>query len=350
MRIFSYRNKQRAKILLLVLGAAVLVYGIFVLCRFIYLQRFLVYTDSEVQLNYEQDLQASRPTEAPLSPDAFPVQIVTDDDTLSVGSQSEGVLTSLSGYYLSTTMLLNLPAVEEALDALEETPHALLFEMKSIFGNFYYASDLPGAITSSADIDGIMDLIRKYSNTGRTYMIARIPAFTDNNFALDNQSSGLPMRSGALWMDDNGCYWLDPMDEDVQDYLISIATELAEMGFDEIVFDGFYIPDSKNIVYDSGELTREGVSAEAAKTICSALESLPVRISFGSEYPSVAQYSDRVYLTTDNGGAVEGLVASVSEHLTDPMTQIVFQTASRDTRFDGYSILRPLIEKTVSDE
>ena len=25
-------------------------------------------------------------------------------------------------------------------------------------------------------------------------------AFTDNNFALDNQSSGLPLRSGALWM------------------------------------------------------------------------------------------------------------------------------------------------------
>lgn len=350
MRIFSYRNKHRAKILLLVLGAALLAYGIFVLCRFIYVQRFLVYTDSEVQLNYDQDLHSSRPVETPLSPDAFPMHIVTDDDTLSVGSQSEGALSSLSGYYLSTSMLRELDAVEDALDALEETPKALLFEMKSIYGNFYYASDLPGAITASADIDGISDLLRKYENAGRTYLIARIPAFTDNNFALDNQPSGLPMRSGALWMDDNGCYWLDPVDEDVQDYLISIAAELADMGFDEIVFDGFQIPDSKNIVYDTGELTREDILAEAAQRICSALEATPIRISFGSENPSVAQYSDRVYLTTDNGSAVEDMVAAVSSHLTDPNAQIVFQTASRDTRFDGYSILRPLVEKTIGDE
>lgn len=348
MRIFSYRNKHRAKLLLLILAAAAVVLGLFVLCRFIYLQRFLVYTEDGVQLNYEQNLQAAKPTENPLSPDAFPVEIVTDDP-LAVGSHTEGELSALSGYYITTSMLLELEKVEEALSALDETPQALLFEMKSIYGNFYYASDLPGAITSSADIDGIMDLLRPYTNSGRTYLIARIPAFTDNNFALDNQSSGLPMRSGALWMDDNNCYWLDPMDEEVQDYLISIAAELADMGFDEIVFDGFHMPDSKNIVYDSGELTREGAAAEAAKIIRTALEPLSVRISFGSESPLVAQSTDRVYLTTSSGAAVEDLVAGVSEHLSDPKTQIVFQTASRDTRFDGYSILRPLVEKTVQD-
>ncbi len=347
MRIFSYRNKHRAKLLLLILAAAALLYGIFVLCRFIYVQRFLVYTDTGVELDYDQDLQSSRPDAQLLSPEDFPIEIVTDDP-LAAGSLTDGEMTTLSGYYLTTSMLLDLDAVTQALDALDETPQALLFEMKSIYGNFYYASDLPGAVTSSADIGGITNLLRQYSSSGRTYLIARVPAFTDNNFAIDNQSSGLPMRSGALWMDDNNCYWLDPLAEDVQDYLISIATELAEMGFDEIVFDGFQMPDSKNIVYDAGDLTRADAAAEAAEIIRTALDNLSVRISFGSEVPAVAQSSDRIYLTTDNGAAVEGLVAGVSEHLSDPKAQIVFQTASRDTRFDGYSILRPLIEKRES--
>lgn len=350
MRIFSYRNKRYFKISLLVLGAVLLALTILIACRFIFVQRFLVYTQTGAELDYAQDLDASKPTDPPLSPDAFPVEIVTDDDILSVGSLGEGELTTLSGWYISTPMLLDLPAVTEALDALDETPKTLLLEMKSIYGNFYYASDLPGAVTSSADIDGIARLLRQYGNSGRTYMIARIPAFSDNNFALDNQSSGLPLRSGALWMDDLGCYWLDPMDEDVQDHLISIATELADMGFDEIVFDGFQIPDSKNIVYDSGELTRQEVATEAARMIRDALSSLPVRISFGSIVPQVAEFSDRIYLTTENGSSVEGMVADVSEFLSDPATQVVFQTASRDTRFEGYGILRPLIEESTADQ
>ncbi|MBQ6857227.1 MAG: hypothetical protein IJO13_08995, partial [Lachnospiraceae bacterium] len=57
MRVFSYRNKKRAKAVLLVLAAAIAILLLFILCRFIYLQRFLVYSDLEVKLDYEQDLQ-----------------------------------------------------------------------------------------------------------------------------------------------------------------------------------------------------------------------------------------------------------------------------------------------------
>lgn len=349
MRIFSYRNKKRAKYGLLVLAVAALVVLLLVLCRFLYIQRFLVYTDTEVTLDYEQDLQASQQKQEPLNPEDFPLQIVPHEETQPTNATADGPRKPLSGYYITTSMLLDLQSVVSALDALEEPPQALLFEMKSIYGNYYYSSDLPGAITANADTDGISALIGQYQEAGNTYLAARIPSFTDNNFALDNQSSGLPLRSGALWMNEQNCYWLDPLAEDVQEMLISMATELAAMGFDEIVFDGFYIPDSENIVYDSGELTREEAAAEAAKIICDALEPLPIRISFGSESALVAKYTDRVYLTTDNGAAAADMVAAVSDQLEDPKTQIVFQTASRDTRFDGYGILRPLIEGTSEE-
>ena len=116
------------------------------------------------------------------------------------------------------------------------------------------------------------------------------------------------------------------------------------MGFDEVVFDDFRIPESTNIVYKS-ELSREDAAAEAAKSIRSLLATDPIRVSFNSSNPKVAEVSDRVYLVTDDGASVAGLVDSVKEPLDDPAVQIVFLTASRDTRFDGYGLLRPLIEQ-----
>lgn len=348
MRIFSYRNKQRAKTALVVLGILLLIFLGFVLCRFLYLQRFLVYTPTSVELDYNQDLQSDRnPTDSAPEGD-FPVDVVIDDSYLPVSTE-ETPMQALRGYYITTDMLQDINAVTDALNSLETQPEALLLELKSIYGNYYYNSNLYGAVIANADTAAIQNLIQQYQQRN-TYLIARIPAFTDNNFALANQPSGLPLRSGALWMDENSCYWLDPLDETVQNHLVSIATELAGMGFDEIVFENFRIPDSQNIVYDSGELTREGVAAEAAQALRTALSGLSVRVSFGSESPMVAQYSDRIYMTTDDGSRVADLVAGVSEYLEDPSAQVVFQTASRDTRFEGYGILRPLIEGISSEE
>ena len=116
------------------------------------------------------------------------------------------------------------------------------------------------------------------------------------------------------------------------------------MGFDEVVFDDFRIPDNNKIVYTS-ELTREDAAAQAAASLRELLTGEPIRVSFNSENPQVAVSSDRIYLVTEDGAAVAGLVESVQETLENPSAQIVFLTASRDTRFEGYGLLRPLIEE-----
>ncbi len=348
MRIFSYRNKRLIKRGLLILAAVLAAVLLFALCRFVYLQRFLVYGEGEVSLDYEMLLNPERnPEQKPEIP-AFSIEVVEDTETNT--SLAEGPIKPVTGYYITTSMLLDLPSVMSELESMEEAPGTLLFEMKSVYGNFYYDTDISGTYTSSADIDAVESLVASYAQDGKTYLVARIPAFTDNNFALENQSSGLPMKSGALWMDEENCYWLDPMSENVQTFLVSIATELADMGFDEIVFEGFRMPDSRNIVYDAGEWTREEAVAEAASLLRTALKDLPVRVSFGSESPLVAAHTDRVYLTTDNGSKVAEMVAEVEPYLEYPDSQIVFQTASRDTRFDGYGILRPLLEGISGEE
>ncbi len=240
MRIFSYRNKTRLKsglVVLLVLAAALLllVSGIF-----IYLQRFIVYSADGVHLDF-----SSRP-DAPDSTSPEPdgqnwvlenasgpnsVNLEIQDNVPSPGR------TQLTGVYITTAMLSDPAAVEEILFQ-EECPKTVLMDMKSIFGNFYYATSFPGATTASVDLEAVASIVSQLKRSG-VYLIARIPAFSDNTFALANQDCGLALSSGALWMDSNGCYWLNPADDLVVYYLESIAKELDALGFDEVVFDGF---------------------------------------------------------------------------------------------------------------
>lgn len=342
MRFFSYQNKRRIKTILLGCVILAAVYLLFCLCRFIYLQRYLVYTGTEVVLDYEQDIDSQVAQEIPVWQEA-PVEIITEDPVAQVSAQADQPLQPISGTYITTQMLLDMEQVSHALAALQEYPETIMLELKSIYGNFYYSSSTPGAVTSSADIAAVDELIRQLSSRNGLYLIARISSLSDTNFALANQSCGLPLRSGALWMSDRGCYWLDPMDETVQDYLVAIASELSRMGFHEVVFDDFRIPDSKNIIY-SGDVPREEAAAAAAEAIREKLAGVPIRVSFNSADPNVAAHTDRVYLVTEDGSSVSGLVSGVSENIEDPAAQIVFLTPSRDTRFDDYSILRPLIE------
>jgi len=341
VRIFSYRNKRKLRQFLIILAVLFVILAAFCAIRFIYLQRFLVYENGTVKLDYAQDLIKEQQS----SPhwDRSDIEIITEEAVQVEIDFSDKPLKRLSGLYITTQMLLDMDAVSAALGELEEEPDAVMLDLKSIYGNFYYSSGLHGAQTSSADIGAIDAMIDSFAARSDLYLIARIASLSDTNFALANQSCGLPLRSGALWMDNEGCYWLDPMKQPVQEYLVAIAQELAAMGFDEVVFDDFRIPDSQNIIYSS-ELTREDAAVEAAAALKDLLSADGIRVSFNSSNAGVAEASDRVFLVTDNGSAVAELVSGLQDSVEDPAAQIVFLTASRDTRFEGYGILRPLIE------
>ena len=209
MRLFSYQNKRRLGIFLIVLGIIFAAISFFCICRFIYLQRYLVYTDGEVSLDFEQDLQETLQQDT-TQWDAEELQLITEEPVAQVSAAADAPLEKLTGSYITTQMLLDVDSVIAALSQSDDLPDTLMLDLKSIYGNFYYSSDTPGAVTSSADIQMIDRLISELSARDGLYLIARISSLSDTNFALANQSCGLPLRSGALWMSDEGCYWLDP--------------------------------------------------------------------------------------------------------------------------------------------
>lgn len=333
-----YRNKLLLKKLLriaLIVLAVLLVLSIGLL---LYCEPYIVYDRDGAHLRFssggEQSVAVSEAAPRPTVEDPL---IVYDTNTPTQKSLAEA-----GGYYITTAMLQDPDAVFEAVKKLDE-PCAVMIELKSIFGNFYYSTSIGGAQTADVDIPKI-DQLLTYLVDKDFYLIAVVPAFSDPAFALVNQPCGLPLSSGALWMDDYGCYWLDPANETVKSYLMQIARELSGLGVREVVFSEFRFPESNSIVYSS-EKTSTEILRETASELTSFFTGSNLMISFETEaadFPADACHG-RLYIPNVDGSRVERYVQLYGK--SEGLTELVFLAASRDTRFENQAVLRPLLSE-----
>ncbi len=345
MRIFSYRNKRALRRALYTVLGVVLLLLILLLCRFIYLGRYVVYEDGAVHFDRTQALQPTGAVPETLDPAEYPFETVLDASPTT--PDGEQPMQQLSGYYISTRMLADgVDAVRAALSASDDY-NAVVLDVKSVYGNYYYSTEISGATTASADVIDVTEvdaLIKELTARQDLTVIARVPAFSDPVYALAHQSEGLPLYSGALWTDDNGCYWLNPYSNGVQGYLSSIALELSQLGFDEVLFDYFYFPDSDRIAWTTDAITRDGAILDAAENLKDNLFGTGLRVCFGTQSSGVAAFADRIFVWADDPAEVSGLVDSMQGTLSDTAAQVVFLTDSRDTRFEACGVVRPLLE------
>ena len=172
------------------------------------------------------------------------------------------------------------------------------------------------------------------------YLIARLPAFRDFAFGLSNTSNGLFVSSGAyLWADDDYCYWLDPTKQGTVTYLVEIVSELKKLGFDEVVFDNFCFPDTQDLKF-SGDRA-EALNTTAATLITSCAEQ-NFAVSFISTGQGLLPPQGRSRLYMTNVAAAQAATVAQQSGVADPIIGLVFLTEVHDTRFNDYSVLRPL--------
>ena len=344
MRIFSYRNKRLVKKTMKITLAVLLGLLALIVCRFVYLGRFVTYDDQGAHLDYEQHLQADRTPAVTAPEEDFSFDTVLDDTVEEDAAQSGS--TKLTGYYITTTMLANsLDEVRVALSQYDDY-NAIMLDVKSVYGSFYYSSAITGAVKATVmDVTQVDALIKELTQKKGVTLIARVPAFSDPEYALKHQSQALPLYNGALWTDENNCYWLNPYSNDVQGYLSSIALELSGLGFDEVLFDQFYFPDSDRISW-TGNITKQEAILDAADNLSANLLNQPVRLCLGTNDPETAAYAGRVFITTNNASQIDSDVTALSDVLADTAAQIVYITDSRDTRFDACGAMRPLLDET----
>ena len=332
----SYRRKLLLKKVLRTLLVIVCVVAVASITLLIYLEPYVTYDREGAHLN----LKVSESDAAPSAPaDARPV---VGDAQLIVQAavDNSDTITDMSGFYITTKMLRDPQKVLDTVRALKE-PCAVMLQLKSTFGNFYYSTSIDGAPTADVDIEGIDQLI-SYLRSHGFYMIAEIPAFCDSAFALEHQTCGLPLSGGALWMDERSCYWLDPASETVVSYLMQIARELSSLGFQEVAFSEFRFPASNNIDYKSDK-TRAQLVAEAAQELTTFFTGSNLTISFvtdETEFP-VSACSGRLYIPDVDGSKVEKYVQAYGGQ--EQLSELVFLADSKDTRFEGQAILRPML-------
>lgn len=311
---------------------------IVLVCWFLWLDRFVVYYRDRAafDFNLSKDFPAgqSAPETAQKDPIKIIIQELDPEDGSPVFEQ-----TSIRGYSLTIDELKG--DITEVRKQLEQLPAgtAILLDMKNIQGQFLYTTTT-GPMASDVDI-AAMDSLIAYLAESDLYTIARVPAFRDRDYGLNNVSCGLPVKGlgGALWIDSERCYWLDPTNDQVVGRLIQIATELRNLGFNEVVFDEFRFPDTDRIDFSKDKAQ---AITDAAKMLVDACSSDRFCVSFigtDATFPLPEGHA-RLYLSGVTAADIETIAGQVQTD--DPFIHLLFMTSVYDTRFDKYSVLRPL--------
>ena len=335
MRI-PYRTRQVLKrwaIALLVIAVTALLLMAFGL---LWLGRHVVYTDNGIRFDFSKTSMdiVGQQAVPPGPQETVSIYYNEGDNVITTNTE----LTTVSGYYISSDELEgDLTELQEQINQIP-TGSAVMIEVKNAFGEFNYSTSVSTYRNSSVNQKEVDDLIKKL-NRSNMYTIAKVTAFQDYHYGLNNVDEGLFSTAGAyLWRDDMGCYWLSPSSQKYQSYLVQIATELRGLGFDEVVFDQFVFPDSTKYRF-SGE--KQEALNQAADKLVDTCATSSFAVSFVStEYFQLPEGRSRLYLR-DVEPADLGKVSSTVA-VPDNTINLVFLTAYHDTRYDTYSVLRPI--------
>lgn len=329
-----YRTRRFLRRLGLTLLALLMVAVVAWMCWVIWLERFVIYSDDGARLDFDRSSDFSGGEVAVPPEEKAPISIFYNegDDAVSLSTE----LTRLSGYCITAEALSDISALREQI-ALLKSDVPLMLEVKNPRGAFYYSTSI-GTVTTenAAEAD---KLIRDLAQSGR-YLIARLPAMRDREFGLNNVNCGLfnPSRY-SLWMDDGGCYWLDPSVSGTMTYLTGIVQELKGLGFDEVVFSEFYFPENGGYIFDGNKSEALTEAAQSLVTAC-ATDSFAVSFVRGSTSFTVPEGRSRIYIQNADASGAASVAADTG--LENPVIRLVFLTDSFDTRFDEYGTMRPI--------
>lgn len=320
----TYRNKLLLKRILIILGVLLAVLLLFAILGFTYLGRYVVYTEDGAYFSFHAQTPAESATvNAVTVPN--PIELVIGESISAGEAMADGEV-SISDRDVRG-MLVDYNTLSEGttlfdLDLSAESCNTLALEMRA------EGSDL-------LSTPAVLSLIQR-AKAQDVRLIAMISCLDDSTYALEHQETALKISGGALWMNSDGNYWLDPAQDAVIAYLADIIHQLSEMGFDEVILNQFSFPYSDSIVYDTGDSTRDELLVRAYNDLVDATIQdcdLGLLVSEPSEGHQALDAADRLYVYFSEGSQVKEYAERHPDHY------LVFVTDSHDTRFDSYGKL-----------
>ncbi|MBQ4642108.1 MAG: hypothetical protein IJB47_05820 [Oscillospiraceae bacterium] len=329
-----YRTQRLMKRILILLLVLLLLALVAWTCWMLWLQRFIIYTaDGNAILDFDlppisEGQVASKPEQ-----ETVPIHFNEGDEESNLSTE----LAQLTGYYIEPEQLNDPTQIISQLRVLEPGT-AVMMDVKDIQGAFYYSSTVSSNYASGLDVAAIDDLIT-YMNNSNLYTIARLPALRDYHYGLNHVPNGVHHSSGLyLYQDDQRCYWLNPAKGGTLTYLNQIVTELKNLGFNEVVFYDFCYPNSDSIMVDGSKAEH---LTKAAETLVKACTTDRFALSFVKS-ADFTMPEGRVRMYLSDVDPADAATIAQDSGVPDPLINLVFITELYDTRFNTYSVLRPL--------
>lgn len=149
----------------------------------------------------------------------------------------------VKGIYVSGWVVGSDRRMTELIQLARETEiNAFVIDIKDDSGLVSWNSNVKLAIETKAnhlkhrDFKGLVQKLKKEN----IYLIGRVVSFKDAHLAKARPDRALRLKNGSqIWADDD---WISGFQKENWDYIVSIAKEAAEMGFDEIQFDYVRFP------------------------------------------------------------------------------------------------------------
>ncbi len=343
--MIPYRMRRFLRNLAVTLLILALIAGVVLLCWFLWLNRYVIYSRDGAKLDFS--LSQQTPSGEPSVPSepipTVPIQFGEDIENEDTGPKE---LVRFSGYYLTLDDLVNnYVAAQLQLSQLPKGSTVML-DLKSVKSDFYYSSGV-GPTTDRLDVTLVDTLIDDLQKAGH-YLIARIPAFQEYDYILENQTERVPWGlprvggNGSLWLDAEGpCYWMNPAKEGTANRLSTIIIELRLMGFDEVVLADFRFPETDKIRFEGD---KNQALTDLAASLISSCATDRFCLSFERQSADLVLPEARTRLYLKGVSAAQAGVAAGQASFADKTVHVVFVTETGDTRYDEFCALRPLAQ------
>ena len=286
MFVLSYQQKARLRRIAKIGGIILAAILLFCLIRFLYLGRYIVYDSDGAHISYDSVSEST----------SSPADKTTDFQLVQERSQSaaDAAAEHLRGIYLSGAQSADRASLRNAENELTHIS-AMMLTVKSSTGTFLYPTALEDTAVNSDSADAFMHLVQT-AKEHDVYLIAAFPAFADRTNAEAYHTDSLQIRGGALWLNADGSYCLDPRAEHTQDYLLAQFSELKALGFQEVWLTGFDFPESRYIVLEQDADT----SLEPlALSLRDGQGKDPIRISFETDEEACKAASEHQFIKLD---------------------------------------------------
>ena len=224
--------------------------------------------------------------------------------------------------------LIELSALVQDETALIETLTAagadgFVFHAKKELGKVSYTSAvaISGAIEEAAVSRELLGRLCALENV---YTVASLNCFHDSIYAFANmQAAGVCQSNGYIWYDYDEQHWLDPEKDAARQYLIAMAVECAQLGFDELMLEDLCYPTwgkLYKIDYSQNTMAKTDALLLFLSELEDALEPYGVRVSLRLEENVARGLTDDLEDSGFDARAILPLVDAVYVATTDAET------------------------------